>query len=434
MTKRSWFAVTLVLDAVLLNLGFILAFLIRFKGELPPFNFEAYLALVIPITLLQLVIFGAYELYDPQRLSSRLEIFSRLLAGVSLGSLLVIALTFFLRQFSFPRLVILIAWALTFLLILGGRLIAASWFRIRWPARRVLVVGDGPLGHEVAHELGKRAAWGYEVVGVVSDSGDIASMVNKEKIDQVVVTTPSRHRELIDALVSSEGGSIQVDVVPELYEIYIGRPEHTLLSDMPIVSLTTRPVAAWQRVLKRLFDIVLALLILPFFLVVLPVLAILVKGSSKGPVFFIQERVGRRQRRFRLIKFRTMAEDAERLTGPVMAGQLDPRTTKVGRYLRRTRLDELPQIINILLGKMSFVGPRPEREHFVERFKSEVPGYSERFSVSPGLTGLAQVSGHYATNAANKLKYDLIYIRHQSLLLDLKIILHTVRVILRGRE
>jgi len=169
--------------------------------------------------------------------------------------------------------------------------------------------------------------------------------------------------------------------------------------------------------------------------VLLPVslaVALAVKFTSPGPVIYKQTRVGRHGKEFNILKFRTMIADAERIVGPVLAGVNDPRITKVGRFLRKTRLDEIPQLINVLRGEMSLVGPRPERPHFVAQFCESFPVYRERLVVKPGLTGLAQVNGAYDTSAENKLKYDLAYIYNQSLWLDLLILLETVKVVLAG--
>jgi exopolysaccharide biosynthesis polyprenyl glycosylphosphotransferase len=174
----------------------------------------------------------------------------------------------------------------------------------------------------------------------------------------------------------------------------------------------------------------LAVLFLVLTLPLMIIIAVAIKLSSPGPVLFKQERVGEGESVFWLYKFRTMVPDAEAETGPVLATEDDSRVTPLGHFLRRYRLDELPQLYNIIRGEMSFVGPRPERPYFVQQFKKSIPGYSERFQVKPGVTGLAQVSGGYATTARNKLKYDLIYIYNQSFSLDLKILFQTIRVVL----
>jgi len=192
-------------------------------------------------------------------------------------------------------------------------------------------------------------------------------------------------------------------------------------------------VPAWFSGAKRIIDIVGALVLLVVLSPVLLLAALAIVLSMGLPVVFKQERTGRDRKPFKVYKFRTMVRDAEKLSGPVLAEEDDPRVTPVGRFLRRYRIDELPQLVNILNGSMSFVGPRPERPYFVEKFVAEIPGYRERFRVQPGVTGLAQVMGGYATTPERKLKYDLIYMYHQSLAMDVQIILETLRVVLTGR-
>jgi exopolysaccharide biosynthesis polyprenyl glycosylphosphotransferase len=184
-----------------------------------------------------------------------------------------------------------------------------------------------------------------------------------------------------------------------------------------------------QERVKRAFDFAASLLGLILLAPVLALVAIMVKMSSPGPVIFTQERIGRYGKPFQILKIRTMVEDAEAATGPVLAqGEVDPRLTKIGRFLRSCRLDEIPQLWNVLKGEMSLVGPRPERPHFVRKFVDRTPAYAKRHEVRPGITGLAQVSGGYHTDARDKLRFDLIYVSHQSLWLDLEILARTVKV------
>jgi lipopolysaccharide/colanic/teichoic acid biosynthesis glycosyltransferase len=192
-------------------------------------------------------------------------------------------------------------------------------------------------------------------------------------------------------------------------------------------------VPRYYAFLKRLADLLFSSLLLVAAGPLLLVSIVAMVASAGLPVFFSQERVGRNLKPFRVHKLRTMVKDAEETTGPVIAGENDDRITTAGRFLRRFRIDELPQLINIIKGEMSFVGPRPERPFFVQRYLKEVPGYRERFNVKPGATGLAQVSGSYATTPERKLKYDLIYIYHQNPLMDIQIVTETLRVVLTGR-
>ncbi|MDY0341777.1 MAG: sugar transferase, partial [Coriobacteriia bacterium] len=203
--------------------------------------------------------------------------------------------------------------------------------------------------------------------------------------------------------------------------------------DIPLMELTRRSAPAWYASAKRLWDAFLSSLLLVVLSPVLLLATLAILITMGWPFVYSQDRVGRDMRVFRVHKFRTMARDAEADSGPVLAGEDDPRVTPVGRFLRRYRIDELPQLVNILLGQMSFVGPRPERPFFVEQHVGDIPGYRERFRIKPGATGLAQVSGGYATTPERKLKFDLIYLYHQTLLTDVRILAETVRVVLTGR-
>lgn len=201
------------------------------------------------------------------------------------------------------------------------------------------------------------------------------------------------------------------------------------LDDIPAFMVGKLGLTVEQAFVKRIEDIIISLLMIIITSPLMLIVSILIKATSKGPVFFIQERLTKDNKCFNLIKFRTMRVDAEDLTGPVLSEANDPRVTKIGRFLRKTRIDELPQFFNVLKGDMSVVGPRPERPFFVEQFIHDIPEYEHRFSVKAGITGYAQIFGNYGTSPEDKLRYDLLYIRNYSLLLDIKLILQTVRVI-----
>lgn len=450
MSKNKWVVCSVIFDAILINVGIILAFLLRFAGKLPTFNFQAYTNLTILITLIHLASFYIYDLYDVEKTQSGWDTFYLVLKAATLSIVLTVGLTFFYRFFSFPRSVFILSWILIVVLVTGWRLLAIRVFKIKWPTQRVLVVGLDKIGQDVIQELRKKAQWGYEVVGAVvrnpaearskpSDTPvlghvkDILGLVKKYSVNRIIVTTPVRERELVEDLTASNPEDISIEVVPDLYEIFVGKIDHSTLSDIPLVRLTAEPVSDWIRFLKRAVDITGALFLLVLTAPLMFLAVVLIKLSSPGPIFLKQERAGKEEKPFHLFKFRTMIKDAEEETGPVLAVQDDPRITPIGKSLRKYRIDELPQLFNILKGNMSFVGPRPERPFFVEQFKKRIPGYSERFRTKPGVTGLAQVSGFYATTPETKLKYDLIYIYHQSLFLDIKIIFHTIRVVLTGR-
>ncbi len=309
---------------------------------------------------------------------------------------------------------------------------------------RALIVGAGSLGRDLARNL--QSDGRYRVVGFADDTiessefeegvvlggrNDVAHLVEDYVIDEVFIAyAPTWQQHMVEHLTTYHP-DVHVHVVPSPYESMINTGAVVSRGDIALVQLTSGERKV-RGVIKRSFDLVCALLglllLAPLFLFV----AALIRVASPGPAFFIQERVGRRGKTFRLYKFRTMVINAESATGPVLAnGKNDPRLTRVGRFIRMCRIDELPQLINVVRGEMSLVGPRPERPYFVKKYEASTPAYRRRHSVRPGITGLAQVLGGYHTDPRDKLRFDLIYVTHQSIWLDLTILYRTLAVVLR---
>jgi exopolysaccharide biosynthesis polyprenyl glycosylphosphotransferase len=314
-------------------------------------------------------------------------------------------------------------------------------------ATRVLIVGAGARGREVARALLRHPELRREIIGFVDDepgmpsfdgipilgaTRDIGSLVTSHAPDEIIVAhAPSWQEMLINQLVAA-GQEERVRVTRALGMRDAMAPGLRLrhIADIPLVAVNTKRPGAAFYVAKRMFDIGFSLAALTISAPVIALLALLVKATSRGPAFFCQRRVGLRGREFTIYKLRTMMVDAERDTGPKLADPYDERVTPLGRVLRITRLDELPQFVNVLRGEMSVVGPRPERPEFTREFIEKVPGYAKRLTVKPGITGLAQVRGGYDSDVHTKLKHDWVYVYHQSLWLDLRIMLSTVRVLL----
>lgn len=454
MSRGRFIALSLLLDALLVNASFVGAFFVRFSGELPAFNFGAYLALWPALTVIYLGAGYIYGLYEPERTEGSWPLARAVFQAATLGIVLTAAVAFFLgpRFFSFSRLVILVAWVIQLAVLIGWRLAALRLTPIRWPEQCILIVGTGATAYELAAELDRRAEWGHRVVGMLARTGEDSSgssvgdvrfpvlgtvadaprVVRERGVDRVIIASPAALREVVEDLALNNESEVRVEVIPELYEIFIGTVDSTV-SDIPLMELTRPESPGWFRLVKRLLDTALALVLLVLLSPVLVLAAIGILVTMGWPIVYTQDRTGRDLHPFNVIKFRTMVRNAEQLSGPVLAEEDDLRVTPLGRFLRRYRIDELPQVLNILKGDMSFVGPRPERPFFVEQHVEEIPGYRERFKIKPGVTGLAQVSGSYATTPERKLKYDLIYLYHQSLLMDVQILVETVRVVLTGR-
>jgi exopolysaccharide biosynthesis polyprenyl glycosylphosphotransferase len=314
------------------------------------------------------------------------------------------------------------------------------------------VVGTNAAASEVIAAIGAQQWLGLDVVGVAASSlngtrraaldgvpvlgrrEDVPALCMRHDIDEVIIASDATWQdELLDAFSRTPRMRSRVSVVPSPFEILIGRRETLRLHDIPLIEVLEDVPGGAGTVTKRLFDAAFAAVLLVVTAPIMLLVALGVRLTSRGAVIYRQRRVGRGGVPFTILKFRTMHDEAEMATGPVLATKDDPRVTPLGRLLRATRLDELPQLWNVMRGDMSFVGPRPERPEFVEGYQSDIQGYTERFKVRPGLTGYAQVNGEYHTSAPTKLKYDLSYIHNRSFWLDLRILSETMKVMLTRR-
>jgi exopolysaccharide biosynthesis polyprenyl glycosylphosphotransferase len=410
--------------------------------------------LVLVLQLLLLYFFGLYESREPR---PRLQLAIRLL-GLILLQGLVLSGYFFLTEGVFPRSVLLLYLGLDYSVLVGWRLLAQRLYRPR--QRRVVLVGDGPAAAELARAIETHHWHGLEVVGFLraaepprgasapspardraslpvpclGELEDLPALLARGCFDDVILTpdADSWQTRLLGRLSAAGGDRVDVLLLPGPYESMIGRMRYRWVSDIPLIEVMRASEWRLYRPQKRFFDLILGSALLLVCLPAMTLCALAVRLSSPGPVLYRQVRVGRGQRPFTLLKFRTMRVDAEG-DEELLATAGDPRLTPIGALLRQLRLDELPQLFNVLAGRMSLVGPRPERPGFVGRYLQEVPGYAERFALAPGLTGLAQVNGEYHSSPQNKLRYDLAYLANWSLWLDLSILVRTVRTVLSSR-
>jgi exopolysaccharide biosynthesis polyprenyl glycosylphosphotransferase len=322
---------------------------------------------------------------------------------------------------------------------------------------RVAIAGTGEAAQEVFEEIEQFGGEEIQLAGYIAcPSGEpparipiIGSLdtlertLQEHRIDDLILAPDSSgHPEPMEWIVRCErvAPSVRVRLHSDLAGLYAGRVALTDLAGLPLVEIPDRWRCGWQLVLKRTLDIAAAtagliLILLPGLAVALAIaLEGLFRPVARGPVFFCQERIGRNRIVFRLVKFRTMISSAEAGSGPILAIKNDPRITRIGRILRRSGIDELPQLWNVLKGEMSLVGPRPERPEFTEQLLNEHPYYELRLRMRPGITGLAQIHGHYHSPVSSKLRYDIVYLSNFSLLLDLKILFRTLQVILTGKK
>jgi len=421
-------------DAVLVHLGFYLAFLMRFGLPLPQENVQPYLRLVPISTALLLIVFYFFDLYSGfRRRSLSVLLYSSVLAVLTF-TFINIAVIFWDRGFAFPRSVLVIAAALQLVLIVLSRIVVWYVAKRTLGRKKVLIVGET---REQAAELARKfvqheRGWFVLQGAIRYDEKDIVRRIQDHDVILLSSTVPrTKKEEILDWCVKNNK---EVLVVPDLFDVFVLSARAEQIDDLLVLSIQSPGLTPSQKVAKRLLDVSVSLIMLLLLSPILLVLYILIPLTSKGPAIYSQERLGLQGKPFRVYKFRSMVQDAEKYTGPVLAGEKDPRITPLGRFLRATRLDELPQLINVLKGDMSLVGPRPERPYFVKQFEQTIPGYGYRMVVKPGLTGLAQVMGKYSTTPEDKLRYDLLYIRNYSLLLDLKILFQTARVVLQKEK
>ena len=366
-------------------------------------------------------------------------------AAVLLAFVTVVALAYFFADFRYSRLTLGFfgLFALLGFVLLRPRTeaLARAFVERRVPPRRVAVLGDGHLAAKVASALLGHPELGVELVGflgrassitlpapILGPYDDIHDVIVRERLDEVIFAVPlAEHPHLPELLALASREAVSIKVVPDLYRYVTLSGGVEEFAGLPIIRLQGTAMTPFDRFLKRAFDVVGALALLLFVAPLGLVITALIKLGSRGPLFYAQERMGIDGHVFRMLKFRTMAPDAERLTGEVWAAQDDPRSTRVGRLLRRYSLDELPQLWNVLRGDMSLVGPRPERPVFIEQFRASVPRYHLRHMVKAGITGWAQVNGWRGqTSLEKRIEHDLYYIEHWSFGLDLKILFRTL--------
>jgi exopolysaccharide biosynthesis polyprenyl glycosylphosphotransferase len=442
-------------DIAMAALAFMLAYLLRRIIPFPdpaegmrPFAEYVPMSLIHIVSVLAVCFFA--RLYNLQRVS-RVDEFYTIVSAAIVGTLMGVALaSLSLRGFvvgqDYSRVMVAYAWLLSTLFLMGGRLFN-SWLRqllIRrgWGRRRVLIVGTGDIARMILQKIMWTPELGYDVVGVVSfhetdqttllqtpvvgAAVHLGQIIDAHAADEVVIALPEEtsHDDILWLISECERGRVTIRVYPDLFQIMAGPVSIGEMGGIPILTVRDIALTGWRRSAKRLMDIVGSAAALVILSPLMIVTAILIKLESPGPVFFVQERMGLDAKPFPILKFRSMRADAEK--HGTWTAENDPRRTKIGTLLRKLNIDEFPQFINIFLGDMSLVGPRPEQPFYVEQFRRSIPRYMDRHREKAGLTGWAQVNGYRQdTSIVERTKYDLWYIENWSLFLDIKIIIRS---------
>ncbi len=443
-------------DMLLVAGSWIAAYYIRFDflrviEMLPPpewLPLTRYLGFLPWVLILSAIVFWTSGLYEPNRAVRMTRLVYSIARTTAIGLLVVAASLSFYRTLYFSRLHMIIFGVLTPTLMVLFRLILYTAIHRAMRAgkyhRRVLIVGAGRVGRKLARAFEQYPWMGFEVVGFVDDrkreeagvlggTDDVIPLIERfeterHPIQYVYLALPLAASEKIEQITNALSTHLtHVCLVPDLFQFNILNSRVSDVDGLPVIHLLDEAPMELRRIMKRVFDIGLSGMFLLLSAPVMLVIAAAVKRSSPGPVFYKQERMGLNGHVFQMLKFRSMPVDAESRTGAVWAGPDQQRATRVGAFLRRTSLDELPQFINVLKGDMSVVGPRPERPVFIEQFRERVPGYMLRHKVKSGITGWAQVNGWRGdTSLEKRIEFDLYYIQHWSLKFDFKIMALTV--------
>lgn len=462
MNKSTERILLLIIDFITINLAYIFYFYFRVEtGWFQLISRPEFLLPMLVIYFYWFLIFLFVGMYRAWFAASRFDELTTLFKTSFIGVMILFFLIFIddisYQQSSAQRYLIFIYWGIFFLFVGSGRLFIRSLQRnllLRGIGRRnTIIIGYNDRAKEVSQEVQKAKALGLDIVGFVlvneksevqKDNGeilgtilDIHEIVKKYNVKEVIIALDKHEHDLmLDVIAKCDFNDLNIKIVPDLYEIISGQARTNQLYGVPLIEINPELMPIWERKIKRLMDIIFSLLILTMTMPITLIVALAIKLDSEGPVFFKQIRVGKDGKEFKIYKFRSMIKDAEKHTGPVWSTKDDPRITRVGKIIRKFRLDEIPQFINVLRGDMSLVGPRPERAYFVEKLSQEIPLYKRRLKVKPGITGWAQVKHKYdesIEDVKKKLQYDLYYIENISLKMDLKILFRTIFVVLFGK-
>lgn len=463
MNKRTQKIIVLLIDFLSINLAWGAFFYIRV--ETGWFKLLIMPEMLIPMLVIYfywLIIFTFVGMYRTWFASSRFDEISTLFKATFVG-IFILFFLIYLDDFihgveSSSRILIFIYWLLLFLFVSSGRLFVRSLQRnllIRGIGRKCsIIVGFNPKAHEVHDQILEHPALGLDVEAYVAVNPDnvgnvyknvrargsineLVDIVFKTHSEEVIIALEKEDHDLLVEIISKlENKGVGLKIAPDLYEILSGQARTSQLYGIPLIDIMPELMPEWEKKLKRILDLLISFIIL---LITLPLnvfVSILIKLDSRGPVFFRQERSGMNNKTFKIIKFRSMFKDAEKHTGPIWSQKDDPRVTRIGKLIRKLRIDEIPQMYNVLKGEMSLVGPRPERPFFVDQLSEQIPYYKRRLKVRPGITGWAQVKHKYDENLEDvkvKLRYDLFYIENMSLRMDMKILARTILVVLFGK-
>jgi len=444
---------TLIVDGIVVALTYLFAWFLKFESGLLLYDqglpVSTYMTALYFIVPFYLVLFSKFDLYNTRRASGRKRELLNIIKANTLGAISFMVVLFILKQSDFSRQMIFLFWGACICLQTFMRNVIRAMFRILWEKgynlRYVLLVGYSNSAESYINKIIANPQWGYVIRGILDDNvergteykgikvlgtiDNLPLILPENKLDEIAITLSLGEYGHLKSIVNlCEKSGVHTKFIPDYAGIIPNRPYTEDIQGLPVINIRHVPLNnTINMVFKRLVDIVGSLSALILCSPLMITLAIIIKSTSKGPVIFAQERVGLHNKNFKMYKFRTMYVQTETEEAKGWTTKDDPRVTKVGKFLRKTSIDELPQLFNILIGQMSLVGPRPERPQYVEKFKEEIPRYMIKHQVRPGLTGWAQINGYRGdTSIEKRIEYDLYYIENWTMEFDIKIMFLTI--------
>jgi len=446
---------TILFDVIAIISSFVISYWIRFYSPFTKIfpvtsgipGIEGYLYFIVATVPVWVIIFQSFKLYRINRVVFIMDEFFVIMKGVTTSIIFAIGIIFFFREFPYSRLVFVLIWFNAIILITIFRYILLKFEKTLYNhevgMKRVAIIGDNETADKIYSKFSKDKFAGMMITGYFSENppaeksgknylGNLESVPQKVRelgLQKIIIALPSNsHEDLYRILKSCEGINVEFMLTPDFIEVMTSKLRVEEVNGIPFMKIKSLPMNIWNRMVKRIFDIIFSFVFLLLTSPLMLILTILVKVTSKGPLFYAQERIGLDGRKFNILKFRSMKVDAES-SGPQFVSVNDDRYTSIGKFLRKYSIDELPQFLNVLKGDMSIVGPRPEREFFINQMKNSIDKYLERHRVKCGITGWAQVNGLRGpqTPIQTRIDYDVYYIENWSLSFDLKIIFKTFK-------
>lgn len=419
--------ILVIVDVSLVVSGFYLTFLLLSSMNLDSNSIDRFVKMIPYLSIIVLIFFYIYHVFNLFRVSLAERIYSIVLSLIMIDIAAVI-INFLIMDCRYSLSIFILAYFIQIILLVVWKMTVRTVTKKLYTAKRMLIIGSKENTKSISKKILSDKKKYMTQIKYICNTVDKSTYKLINEIDEVFICLGLDSDQKADIIYYCIGAGKVVYIIPDLFEIALLKSQMEQFDDIPVFKIDNIHLSLEQQIVKRVMDIFVSCIGIVIFSPIFLIVSVIIKLYDGGPVLFNQERVTIGGSIFKLYKFRTMIVDAEKFTGPILAMEKDPRITPIGKILRVTRIDEFPQLFNVIKGEMSIVGPRPERTFFIDQFIKEIPEFQYRVAVKAGITGLAQVLSKYTTSPENKLRYDLLYIKNYSIFLDIKIMFQTIKV------